>query len=204
MACPAPSGVVCVRREVDTNGEGVLRPHRLARCATGRAGERRPRDDAEGDRVRDLQDGTSARDVVAAQGPAGRCRLVKALGCVVVVGLLVVGGFLGLTAWLIARGDDQSDLTRRVTATAIDPRAVGTGSGSGHEFAYAYRVDGQWYGYDSYFVNDRAWSPGDPVTVCVDPDDPRRHVVSMSAPCGQEQISGNSVKEASPQEAPTS
>jgi hypothetical protein len=129
---------------------------------------------------------------------------VKALGCVVVVGVLVVGGFLALTGWLISRGDDQSELTQQVEATAIDPRAVGVGSGSGHKFAYAYRVDGQWYGYDSHFVNDRAWSPGDPVTVCVDPDDPRRHVVSMFEPCGQEQIGGNSIKEASTRAAPTS
>lgn len=127
---------------------------------------------------------------------------MKALGCVVVVAVLAVGGFLALTAWLVARGDDQSELTQQVEVTVIDPRAVGTGSDSGHRFAYAYRVGGQWYGYDSYVIGDRAWSPGDPAAVCVDPRDPRRHVVSMFEPCGQEQISGNSIKEAYPRAAP--
>ena len=129
---------------------------------------------------------------------------MKAVGCAVLVVVLAVGGFFGLAAWLVVRGDDQSGLTQRVEATVLDPREVGTGTGSGYRFAYAYEVDGQWYGYDRYVVNERVWNPGDPISVCVDPDDPHRHVVSLVRPCGQERTDGNFVKEATPRPAPES
>lgn len=120
----------------------------------------------------------------------------------VLVGALAVAGFLGLAAWLVVRGDDQSGLTRQVEVVVIGPHEVGSGTTSGYLFDYAYRADGAWYGEDRYFVNDRAWKPGAPILACLDPQDPSRHVLSISRPCGQERTNGNSVKTATPRPAP--
>lgn len=127
---------------------------------------------------------------------------MKAVGCVVVVLVVAVVGFFGVTAFVITRGDDQSALTERVELTVIDPEDVGTGSDSGYRFDYAYERGGQWYG-DERFVNDRNWSPGQPITACVDPDDPRDHVVTLrNDPCGEDTIVAGSIQQATPREAP--
>ena len=97
---------------------------------------------------------------------------MKAVGCVAVVVVVAVAAFFGITAFVITQGEDQSALTERVELTVINPRDVGTGSDSGYRFDYAYEVAGQWYGAER-FVNERNWSPGQPITGCVDPDDPR-------------------------------
>lgn len=126
---------------------------------------------------------------------------MKAIGCVAVVAVLAVGGFFALAAWLITRGDDQSALTKQVEVTVINPHDVGTGLDRGYRFEYAYRVDGQWYG-DDYFINDNYWKPGEPATVCIDPENPRHHVVSMFKPCGEKWISGGFIEDATPRPAP--
>ena len=127
---------------------------------------------------------------------------MKAVGCVAVVVVVAVAAFFGITAFVITQGEDQSALTERVELTVIDPRDVGTGSDSGYRFDYAYEVAGQWYGAER-FVNERNWSPGQPITGCVDPDDPRDHVVTVrNDPCGEETIVAGSITQASPREAP--
>jgi hypothetical protein len=127
---------------------------------------------------------------------------VKAVGCVVLVAVVVVGGFVALAAWLMSRGEDQSALTERVELTVIDPRKVGTGTDGGYRFDYAYERDGRWYG-DDRFVNDSYWSPGQPVTACIDPEHPRQHVVTLRRDtCGTKTIVGGRIQEATPRPAP--
>ncbi len=127
---------------------------------------------------------------------------MKAVGCVVVVAVVAVGGFLALTAWLMSRGEDQSALAERVELTVIEPREVGTGTGSGYRFDYAYERDGRWYG-DERFVADDYWSPGQPITACIDPDDPRQHVVTLRQDtCGQKSIVAGLIQEATRRPAP--
>lgn len=131
--------------------------------------------------------------------------LVKKLGCgllVVVVGLGVVAGFFALAAWLVVRGDDQSGLTRRVPVVLLHPEEVGSGTGSRWKFDYAYEADGRWYGYSGYLAPTQSWSPADGAAACLDPKDPRRHVLSRTRPCGIERTDGSSIQTATPRPAP--
>lgn len=127
---------------------------------------------------------------------------MKALGCVVLVAVVAVGGFFALTAFVITRGEDQSALTERVQLTVIDPHDAGTGTSSGYRFDYAYERDGRWYGGER-FVNNSYWSPGQPITACIDPEDPRKHVITLREDtCGQETIVAGLIKEATSRPAP--
>ena len=127
---------------------------------------------------------------------------MKALGCLVVVAVVAVAAFFGVTALLVTRGEDQSALTERVELTVIGPREVGTGSDSGYRFDYAYEHDGKWYGADR-FVNERSWSPGQPITGCIDPDHARQHVVTLrNDTCGEKSIVAGSIQKATPRAAP--
>jgi hypothetical protein len=127
---------------------------------------------------------------------------VKAVGCVVVVAVVAVGGFCALVVWLMSRGEDQSALTERVQLTVIDPHDVGTGTGSGYRFDYAYERDGHWYGGER-FVRNNYWSPGQPITACIDPDHPRQHVITLRQDtCGQKTIVAGLIEKATPTTAP--
>jgi hypothetical protein len=130
---------------------------------------------------------------------------VKALGCVVVVAAVAVGGFFALTAWLITRGDDQSALTERVELTVIDPHEDRDPTqGGGYTFDYAYEKGGQWYGGGEEFIRDNYWSPGQTLTACIDPDEPAQHVITLRFErCGQETIVVGSIKRAEPRGAPS-
>jgi len=130
---------------------------------------------------------------------------VKKLGCVLLVVLLgvgVVAGFVGVTIWSIQHGDDQSGLTREVPAVVLHPEKVGSGSSSRWKFDYAYEADGTWYGYSGYLAPTSRWSPSDGAKACLDPKDPRRHVLSRVRPCGLERTDGNSIQTATPRPAP--
>lgn len=127
---------------------------------------------------------------------------MKAVGCVVVVAIVAIGGFAALLLWTLGNGDDQSALTEQVEATVVgEPRDVGQAPTSSWRFDYAYRTAGQWYGAEGDLDED-TWSPGNPVFVCVDPADPAQHVLTAGAECGQEQIRSGSIDEATPRSAP--
>jgi hypothetical protein len=128
---------------------------------------------------------------------------VKAFGCVVVVLVVAVAGFVGLAAYLISRGDDQSALTERVELTVTDPQeSRDPTQGRVYRFDYAYEHEGKWFaGQDK--IRDNYWTPGQPLTACIDPDEPSEHVVTIRRErCGQEVIVGGSVERATPTTAP--
>ena len=126
---------------------------------------------------------------------------MKKLGCgllVLVVGAGVVAGFFALAARSIVRGDDQSGLTRRVPAVVLHPQKLG----NRWKFDYAYEADGRWYGYSDDLAPTTEWSPDDGAAACLDPSDPRRHVLSRVRPCGLERTDGTFIRTATPRPAP--
>lgn len=126
---------------------------------------------------------------------------MKAVGCFVLVMVVAFAGFFALVGWSITRGDDMSALTQRVELTVIDPREDSR-RGNGYAFDYAYEIDGQWYGHDDW-IKDDYWSPGQGLTACIDPDRPQDHVMTLyDEECGQPDISGNFIIEATPRPAP--
>lgn len=122
-----------------------------------------------------------------------------------VLGLLVVAaaGFAAVVLWLFTRGGSQADLSRHLPATVVSSReSYDRSVGSGYQFDYAYRVDGRWYGGED-FVARRYWTPGQAVSVCVDPTRPRQHVLTLRGErCGQDVITGDGTSEATPRPAP--
>jgi hypothetical protein len=129
---------------------------------------------------------------------------VKAVGCVVVVVVVAVAGFIGLAAFLVTRGDDQSALTQRVALTVSDPQeSRDPTQGRVYRFDYAYEHEGRWYAGEDR-IRDNYWTPGQKLTACIDPDHPREHVVTIRMErCGQEIIVAGDVETASPTTAPT-
>lgn len=128
---------------------------------------------------------------------------MKILGCLGVA-VLVVAGFFALAAYFIVRGDDMSALTERVELTVVDTREVSRGSeGSGYSFDYAYEAGGRWYGATEKWIDDDYWSPGDPYSACIDPEQPEDHVLTLyDEKCGEKRIAGNFIQQATPRPAP--
>lgn len=128
---------------------------------------------------------------------------MKAVGCVAVVFVVAVAGFFGLAAFVMGRGEDQSGLTKRVDLTVTDPEeSYDPTTGGGYTFDYAYEQGGRWYGGERE-IRDNYWRPGQPLTACINPDQPREHVITIRLePCGQEIIVGGMIKEAAPTAAP--
>ncbi len=128
---------------------------------------------------------------------------MKAVGCVVVVLLVLVGGFFAFTAFTITRGGDQSALTERIELTVIAPQEKYDSTvGEGYRFDYAYERDGQWYGGDDWVADDY-WTPQAQLVACVNPDEPREHVLTYQfEKCGQESIVNGKVRQGEPRSAP--
>ncbi len=129
---------------------------------------------------------------------------MKALGCVAVVLVVVLGGFLAVAYVVLTGGDDQSALTERVELTVSDPQEERQSDlGTGYRFDYAYRADGRWYGGEDW-IRDNYWTPGQALSACIDPDQPQDHVITIrDERCGQESIVSGSVATAEPTTAPS-
>ncbi len=127
---------------------------------------------------------------------------MKAVGCVVLVAVVAVGGFVAVVLWTLGRGEDQTSLTSRVEVTVVgEPRDVGQAPSRSWRFDYAYQVDGQWYAAEGDISTD-AWRPGRPLAACADPSDPTRHVLQLRGSCGEETVRSGSIDEAVPTSAP--
>ncbi|ROR89354.1 hypothetical protein [Nocardioides aurantiacus] len=128
---------------------------------------------------------------------------MKAVGCVAVVLVALVGGFLAVTTFVLTRGGDESALTEKVELTVIDPQEKYDSTvGDGYKFDYAYQHDGTWYGGDDWVADDY-WQPGSALLACIDPADPAQHVITYRYErCGQESIVGSGPIEATPRPAP--
>lgn len=128
---------------------------------------------------------------------------MKAVGCIVLVAVVAVGGFFALVFWSISRSEDQSALTEQVgAAVTSEPREVGQAPTRSWRFEYAYEVGGQWYGYDDGDISTDYFEPGNAIAVCVDPGDPAQHVLLVTGACGEETINLGSIDEATPRPAP--
>lgn len=120
---------------------------------------------------------------------------MKKLGCaLLVVGVAVVAviGFFALVGSSLLNTDDQSALTSEVTGDLVDSERVVARRSADWDYdynvVYTYRIAGQAYRGDDR-LSGGAWEPGDPLAVCVDPDEPTEHAVRIEAePCGSESV----------------
>ncbi|GAB3654497.1 hypothetical protein GCM10027596_06390 [Nocardioides korecus] len=128
---------------------------------------------------------------------------MKAVGLVLGLFLVAAAGFAAVVFWLLTRGGSQADLTRRAPATVVtQDDSYDRSLGSGYQLDYAYRSGGRWYG-SKEFVSRRYWTPGQAISVCLDPASPQRHVLTLrNERCGQDVVTGEDTTEATPRPAP--
>lgn len=126
--------------------------------------------------------------------------LFGCLGVMVVLFALLLGA-----AWFfLAQTEDQDHLTQevevRVTKTEKERRTT-----VGHTIDYVYKYEGEWF-RDQDWITNTGWTPGYLLLACVDPDDPRHHVLRTrgDGECGEANYLDSSISTAEPVLEPAS
>lgn len=125
-----------------------------------------------------------------------QARVKGVIGCLGVV-VVLFALLLGATWWVISRTEDQSDLTKQVDVEVMGSEAKRKSS-SGHTVDYSYRIDGDRFVNETW-ISNTGWMPSEPLSACVDPDQPERHVLRTEGTetCGDDFV-GFSVETAEP------